>query len=116
LAVAWFGLACHHDPPPVAPAEPLPAEPEITLTSMDDECNGLMTALERYRECVNHDDDDREGLRNTIEFAEQSFAAGKKATLDAPAQRVIALACHRAEASVRAANERCLAGPKPRVD
>lgn len=108
--------ACHHADPPVAPGSPLPAEPDIEVGSMDDECNGLTSALATYGACPNMDDDDRSWVKRTIEVAEDSFEAGKKGKPDTESQRAIALACHRAAVSVQFATQRCLAGPRPKVD
>jgi len=107
------GTGCHHDPPPVPPGEPIPVAPEVTLGTMDAECDGLLAAFAAYKQCPNLDDDDRWSIDAWSERAQQDFAAGKKAKPDANAQRAIAAACHKAIASVRAANERCHAGPRP---
>ena len=115
LVLAIIG-ACHHAEPPVVPGEPIPAEPDVVVDTMDKECAGLITALEAYGECPNSDDDDRAWVERVVEVAQRSFDAGKKSNPDAAAQRVIAHACHRATESVGHATERCRAGPKPRVD
>ena len=107
------GSGCHRDPPPVAPGEPIAAPREVTLDTMDAECDGLIAALATYKECPNLDDDDRQDIDAWTERAQQDFAAGKKAKPEANAQHAIAAACHKATASVMAANERCHAGPKP---
>ena len=107
-------LACHGEPPPVAPGEPIAASPEVSLGTMDAECDGLIAALADYKKCPNLDDDDRWDIDAWIERVQQDFAAGKKANPDPSAQRAIAAACHKAIASVTAANERCHAGPKPK--
>jgi hypothetical protein len=106
--------ACHRDPPPVAPGEPIAAEPEVTLGTMDAECDGLIAALATYKQCPNFDEGDRRGIDAFTENAQQDFAAGKKAKPEPNAQHAIAAACHKAIASVNAANERCHAGPKPK--
>jgi hypothetical protein len=117
-ALAWLtGLAvvaCHADPPPVAPGEPIPVAPEAQLGTMDAECDGLLAALASYRACSNLDDDDRWSIDAWTERAQQDFAAGKKARPEPNAQRAIAAACHKAIASVAAAEQRCHAGPKPK--
>lgn len=110
-----MGIGCHREPPPVAPGEPIPAEPEITLGTMDAECDGLIAALASYKACPNLDDDDRWGITAWTEGAQQDFAAGKKSRLDANAQHASAAACHKATVSVIAANQRCHAGPKPKL-
>ena len=56
---------------------------------------------------------DRWDIDAWAERAQQDFATGKKANPEPNAQRAIAAACHKAIASVTAANERCHAGPKP---
>ncbi|HUJ62414.1 MAG TPA: hypothetical protein VLX92_28120 [Kofleriaceae bacterium] len=120
--------ACHHADPPVEPGTPLPAEPDLQLGSMDDECKGLDTALASYGECPNLDDQDRAWIKSDREYAEQSMAAGKKGFAElrangskhadeiAAAERQIALACHKAASSVHFATVRCQAGPKPKTD
>jgi hypothetical protein len=114
LAALLAAAACHSDPPPVAPGEPIAASPELVLDTMDAECDGLVTAFGRYKQCANLDDDDRFGIDGWIQRAQEDFAAGKKASPDAGAQHAIAAACHKAIASVDAASERCHNGPKPR--
>lgn len=106
--------ACHGEPPPVAPGDPIAAAAEVSLGTMAAECDGLTAALADYKKCPNLDDYDREDIDAWIERAQQDFAAGKKANPDANAQRAIAAACHKAIASVTAANERCHAGPRPK--
>jgi hypothetical protein len=108
--------ACHSDPPPVAPGEPIPAPAEIVVDTMDIECNGLVTALLAYGDCPNNDEDDKAWAKRVAETAQQSFEAGKKGKPDAPSQHVIALACHKATVSVKHATERCANGKRPRVD
>lgn len=105
---------CHGEPPPVAPGEPIPAPPEVSLGTMDAECDGLIAALTTYRQCPNLDEDDRADIDAWIEEAQRDFAAGKKANPEPNARHAIAAACHKATTSVTAANERCHAGPKPR--
>lgn len=107
--------ACHHAPPPVPPGEPIPPPAEVTLGTMDAECDGLIHALATYKTCPNLDDDDRWDIDAWADRAQQDFAAGKKADPEPNAQRAIAAACHKAVASVLAANERCLAGPRPEL-
>ena len=111
-----LAFACHHADPPVAPGPPLPAEPDISVTTMDDECHGLIAALETYQKCPNADNDDRAWARAWIEAAKESIDAGDKAHADAEAQRTMAINCKRAATSVRFADVRCHAGPKPKPD
>jgi hypothetical protein len=114
IFAAWLALsACHRDPPPVAPGEPIPPAAEVTLGTMDAECDGLIGALATYKQCANLDDDDRWDIDAWAQRAQEDFAAGKKAKPEANAQHAIAAACHKAIASVLAATERCNAGPKP---
>jgi hypothetical protein len=112
MIAAWL-CSCHRDPPPVAPGEPIRAPAEVALGTMDAECDGLIAALADYKQCPNLDDDDRWDIDAWSERAQQDFAAGKKAKPEPNAQRAIAAACHKAIASVKAANERCHNGPKP---
>ena len=100
----------------VAPGPPIPAEPEAQLENMDTECAGLIAALDTWAKCPNLEDADRDWMRRTIEAAEDSFAAGKKSNPDEPSQKAIAATCHRATLSIRYANQRCLAGKRPKVD
>ena len=106
----------HHEPAPVAPAAPLPAEPDLNVGTMDAECEGLTAALEAYGECPNLEDADRTWAHELVEYADQSFAAGKKAAPDALGQRAIAIACRKAAMSVQAATERCHNGKAPKPD
>jgi hypothetical protein len=110
---AGLASACHGEPPPVAPGEPIAAPTEVELGSMDAECEALLTALERYKQCPHLDDDDRADIGAWRDRAQQDFAAGKKANPEPNAQRAIAAACRKAVASVTAASERCHAGPMP---
>jgi hypothetical protein len=114
LLILAFG--CHHDEPPVAPGDPIPAEPDVHVDTLDVECDGLVTALQTYGECPNNDDDDRAWAKQIAKVAEDSFAAGKKGNPDEKSQRVIAVACHKATASVQAATTRCRAGKRPRSE
>jgi len=116
IAGLGAGLACHNDPPPVAPGAPIPAPAEIVVDTMDVECNGLVTALLTYGDCPNNDEDDKAWAQRVAETAQQSFEAGKKGKPDEPSQHVIALACHKATESVKHATERCHNGKRPRVD
>ena len=102
--------------PPAKPGPPILAQGEVELENVDTECAGLIAALDRYGQCPNLEDGDRQWVRSAIDAAEDSFAAGKKANPDEPSQHAIAMACHRATKSMQAATERCLAGKRPRVD
>jgi hypothetical protein len=110
--------ACKHvtSDPPVKPGPPIPAEPEQNLETMDAECAGFVAAVDTYGKCPNLEEADRQWARDVIEAAEESFAAGKKANPDEPAQKAIAMACHRAALSMQFATERCKAGKRPRTD
>lgn len=102
-------------PSPVLPADPLPADPPIELGSMDAECDGLIAALTDYKACKNLEPDDVETIDAWIEVANRNLAAGKKGNPEPNAQKAIAGACHRAAGSIKAAHQRCLAGPKPKA-
>jgi len=101
---------------PVAPAKPLPADPEVKLESMEIECNAMVAALENYKICEHHEDEDRENVDGWIQTANRNFAASKKAKPEPNAQKAIAGACRKATDSVKAATIRCTAGPRPKVD
>ena len=117
FGILLTGLGCGHaSDPPAKAGPPILAEGDIELENVDAECAGLIAALDRYGQCPNLDDGDRQWVRSAIDAAEDSFAAGKKANPDEPAQHAIAMACHRAATSMRAATERCIAGKRPRVD
>lgn len=109
-------LACSRvDPPTVTPAKPLPADPEIALESMQVECDGLISALATYKTCGYLEDEDKDNLDDWIETANRNFAASRKANPEPNAQKTIAQACRKAADSVKAATERCKAGPRPKV-
>lgn len=86
----------------------------MTLESMQVECDGMMSALAGFKTCEHLEEEDRESLEAWIEVANRNFAASRKANPEANAQRAIAAACRKATDSVKAANERCLAGPPPK--
>lgn len=113
-----FAVGCKHvtKDKPVTPGPPIPAEPEVDLDNVDTECAGMIAAYDRYGQCPNLEEADRRFVRNVIESAQESFAAGKKAQPDEPSQKAMAMACRRAAVSIGYANERCLAGKRPRVD
>lgn len=117
FGVLLIGLAaCHPADPPVKPGPLLPAEPDIVVGTMDHECNGLTKAISTWSECPNLEDVDRTWMKSLLEYTDEVFAAGRAGKPDADAQRAIALACHRAAVSIGDANQRCLAGPRPKVD
>jgi hypothetical protein len=119
VALAAASGACAHDPQPVAPGPPIPAQEELTVDTYDKECAALIAALNDYAQCPNADDDERAWIRATIEYAERSFAAGKKgldAHPDADGAKAMAVKCRVAAISIGNAHQRCNAGPKPRVD
>ncbi|MEO8702289.1 MAG: hypothetical protein ABI867_19750 [Kofleriaceae bacterium] len=115
LALVCLAACSLRDPPTTTPAAPLPADPPLSLESMDIECDAMIAALARYKACTNLEPEDVDGIDAWIETANRNFAAGKKASPEANAQTAIAGACHRATASVKAAHERCLAGPRPKL-
>jgi hypothetical protein len=114
LVLPGFAAGCHGEPPPVAPGEPIAAPSEVTLGTMEVECEALLEALGVYKQCPNLDDDDRADIDAWSERARQDFAAGKKANPEPNAQHAIAAACRKAVASVTAASQRCHAGPRPK--
>ena len=118
--LSGFALAsgCQHvvRDPPTKPGPPILADGDVQLENVDTECAGLIAALDRYGQCPNLEDGDRQWTRAAIDAAEDSFAAGKKALPDEPSQHAIAMACHRAAMTMRAATERCQTGKRPRVD
>ena len=118
LALLAFGLAAcaRRDPPPANPAPPLPADPEVKLESMQVECDAMLSALTSFKACEHNDDDDREAIDAWIERANADFTASRKANPEPNAQKAIAAACRKATDSVKAATERCHAGPPPKVD
>ena len=118
LLIGFGAAGCQHvtKDPPAKPGPLILAQGDIELESADAECAGLIAALDRYGQCPNLEDGDRQWARAAIEAAEDSFAAGKKANPDEPSLHAIAMACHRATMSMRAATERCHAGKRPRVD
>jgi hypothetical protein len=115
LLAAGSLTACRQkDAPPAKPAPPLPADPEVKLESMQIECDGMLAALAAFKTCPNHEDDDREAIDAWVERANRDFAASKKASPEPNSQKAIAGACRKAADSVRAATERCEAGPRPK--
>jgi hypothetical protein len=116
LLVALAASCSHPAAPPVAPGQPLPAEEDLVVGTMDDECNGLTKALATYGECENLDPEEKTWAHEVVLVAEQSFEAGKKAAPDALGQRAIAVSCRKATDSIKAATERCHAGRRPPPD
>lgn len=116
--IAILLVGCRHivRDPEVTPGPAIRAEADVELAGMDAECAGLTAALDTYGKCPNLEETDRAWARDTIEYAEQTFAAGKKANPDEPSQHAIALACHRAMVSMQFATQRCQAGKRPKVD
>ena len=110
--------ACRHASadPPAKPGPPITARGDVDLASSDEECSGLIAAVDAYGKCPNLGDRDRQWAHAVIENAEHAFAAGKKANPDEPSQHAIAMGCHRARQSMLAATARCQNGPRPRPD
>jgi hypothetical protein len=98
----------------VKPAAPLPADPEVKLETMEIECDAMVAALDVFKACPNQEDEDRESIDAWVEVANRAFAASRKANPEPNARKAIAGACHKATLSVKAATERCLAGPRPK--
>jgi hypothetical protein len=86
----------------------------MKLRGMVEECDAMTTAIQSFQTCKNLEKDDRRDLDAWLDRAQKDFAAGRKANPEPNAQQAIALACHRATMSVQAANERCIAGPRPK--
>jgi hypothetical protein len=117
LLLAWALAACvRKDPPPASPAPPLPADPEVQLESMQVECDAMLGALAVFKACPHHDDRDRDAIDAWVERANGDFVASRKANPEPNAQKAIAAACRKATDSVKAATERCQAGPRPKDD
>ncbi len=113
LVLAISACALRDPPQAVTPAAPLPADPPIALESMQVECDGLLAALASYKECKHLEPGDAAEIEAWIEAANRNLAAGRKGNPEPNAQKAIAGACHRATSSVQAANQRCIAGPRP---
>src|SRR5258706_13686278 len=115
MTLVLGGCALRDPPAAVRPAEPLPADPPIELGTMQVECDGLIAALTDYKTCKFLEPDDVESIEAWIDIANRNLAAGRKANPEPNAQKAIAGACHRAASSIKAAHQRCLAGPKPKT-
>lgn len=113
LAVVF---SCARTPPPVPPGPPLAAEVEIPVQTMAQECDALVGALETWKQCPNLEKDELEVVDFWIDEAKLDFAAGAKSTIEPNAQQALAVRCHKAADSVRAATERCHNGKRPRRD
>ncbi len=105
--------ACAHPQPPVPPGEPIPAEPDTKVASIDKECAGVVTAIDTYSACPNLEEPQRDYWRRVSELSARSFATTEDSTLDPKGARAIAVACHRAATAITFANERCMAGKPP---
>ena len=93
-----------------------PRQPDVAVGTRTRSDKGLEAALDSYGECPNLDEDNRTWIKNLLEFANQSFAASKKAEIPQNAQGAMAHQCRRAATSVHYANERCHNGKKPKPD
>lgn len=105
--------ACKKPLPPVAPGPPIPAEPDIVVGTMAEECGGLLAALDTWKRCRNLDEYGRAAVDAWHEATRIANDAADKSKLDDKAQHAIAVTCRRAIASVRAATERCANGKPP---
>jgi hypothetical protein len=103
------------EPPPVVPAPPLPADPEVKLDTMEAECGLYIDALTGWKTCPNLDPGEDIGIQAWIDRATDDMALSKKVDLEANAKHATAAACRKAADSVRAAHERCKNGHRPRV-
>jgi hypothetical protein len=117
VACSVFLVACSlRDPPAARHAAPLPADPPMQLESMQAECDAMIAALTTYKTCENLEYEDRDAIDAWVETANRNFAASRKAKPEPNAQTAIAGACRKATLSVKAATERCLAGPRPKIE
>lgn len=116
LGVGGLLLACGKPSPPVAPGPPIAADPPLDLRGMEEECDAMIGAIARWKECPHLEQEDREDIDSYIERATKDLVAGRKAKPEPDAQKAIARACLRATRSVQAATERCEAGPPPKDD
>jgi hypothetical protein len=117
LLLILLTACAQKDPPaPVTPAQPLPADPEIALDTMEKECDAMVAALEAYKACEHHEDEDRQSIEAWIETANRNFAASRKANPEPNARKAIAGSCRKATDSVKAATIRCSNGPVPKQD
>jgi hypothetical protein len=117
FVVLCLAIGCHHEPrvePP--PGEPIPAEPDVKVGTADQECSGLVDAINAYGACPNADEDERAWTRRLVEVAQQAFDAGKHGKTDEQTLHVIALACRKAAVSMQYATIRCKNGPPPKAD
>ena len=115
--VILAALSCRHAaPPPVAPGDPIPAEPDIALAGYEQECDQLVAAITAYGTCPHADAEMHAWSVRVAEIAQQAFEAGKKGQPDPQSQRVMALACHKATVSMQNAIVRCQNGPRPKAD
>ena len=60
-------------PSPVKPASPLPADPPVTLDTMDKECDALLAALGTFKECPHHEPEDVEDVEAWIDAAKRNL-------------------------------------------
>jgi hypothetical protein len=110
------GCALRDPPSTTVVAEPLPADPPITLDTMQVECDAMMAALAALRDCKYNEERDKREYDAIIEGATRTFAASAKVHPGANEQKAMAQACHRATASIRAKTERCNAAPPVKSD
>ena len=115
LAALVLG-ACRKPPPPVAPGPPIPAEADVVVGSMHDECGALLGAFDTWKRCPNLDETGRANLDAWRDHAKLSFDAGEKTRPEPKADHAMALACRRGLVSVGAAIERCGNGKAPREE
>jgi hypothetical protein len=116
LAIALGAAGCPtKEPPPVVPAPPLPADPEIQLDTMEAECALYVDALTAWKTCPNLDTGEDQVIQAWIDRSTEDMTLSKKVELEPNAKKATAGACRKAAESVRAAHERCRNGKRPRV-
>lgn len=75
-----------------------------------------MIADDKYGQCPNLKENEREGVRDVIEVSQKSVTAGKKSNPDEPSPKAIAKACRRAAVSIGFATDVCPTGKRSRMD
>lgn len=107
VVVACLAACTGKQPPPVAPGPPISAAPDLSVGTMQEECDGLVAALESWKLCANLEESQKGTIDAWIERAHIDFTAAVKAKPEERAQHEIAMRCRRAAGSIKAATERC---------